>query len=77
MMSFELFSWILVGLSLAGNAFVVKKNVIGQWLWAIANVGWITYDLYMGVYSQAFLFAVYLGMCVWGIIEWSKEAKTS
>jgi hypothetical protein len=53
----------------------VKKNVIGQWLWAIANVGWISYDLYMGAYSQAFLFTVYLGMCVWGIIEWSKDAK--
>ncbi len=74
-MSFESLSWILVILSLAGNIFVVKKNVIGQWLWAISNVGWVTYDLYIEAYSQAFLFAVYLGICVWGIIAWTKDSK--
>lgn len=74
-MSFEAFSWILVVLSLAGNIFVIKKNVIGQWLWAVSNIGWIAFDLSIGAYSQAFLFAVYLGLCIWGIIAWSKEAK--
>lgn len=72
-MTFETLSWFLVALSLAGNIFVVKKNVIGQWLWAFANVGWISYDLYIGAHSQAFLFTVYLGLCIWGIIAWSKE----
>lgn len=75
MMSFDNLSWILVALSLAGNYFVIKKNVLGQWLWAIGNIGWIAFDLYMGAYSQAFLFTVYLGMCVWGIMLWTKEAK--
>jgi len=72
-MSFTDLSWILVALSLAGNVFVIKKNVLGQWLWAIANVGWIAFDLYMGAYSQAFLFVVYFGMCVWGIIAWTRD----
>lgn len=74
-MNFENLSWVLVAISLAGNYFVIKKNVVGQWLWALGNVGWITFDLAIGAYSQAFLFTVYLGMCVWGIILWSKEAK--
>ncbi len=74
-MSIETLSWILVFLSLTGNVFVIKKNVIGQWLWAIGNAGWVMFDLSIGAYSQAFLFAVYLAMCVWGIIEWSKESK--
>lgn len=76
-MSFEAFSWVLVALSLAGNVFVIKKNVIGQWLWAISNVGWVTYDISIGAYSQAFLFTVYLGLCIWGIIAWSKDKKTA
>ncbi len=71
-MSWEQLSWILVFLSLAGNVFVIKKNVAGQWLWAISNVGWIIFDLSIGAYSQAFLFLIYLGMCIWGIIAWSK-----
>jgi len=68
-------SWVFVGLSLLGNIFVIKKNVIGQWLWAVSNIGWIAFDLYIGAYSQAFLFSVYFCLCVWGIISWTKEAK--
>jgi len=74
-MSMESLSWVLVVLSLAGNVFVIKKNVLGQWLWALANLGWISFDLYIEAYSQAFLFAVYLGMCIWGIVAWSKESS--
>ena len=74
-MSVETLTWVLVILSLTGNVFVNKKNVLGQWLWALSNVGWVSYDLYIGAYSQAFLFCVYFGMCVWGIIAWSRDAK--
>lgn len=74
-MSFDDLSWILVALSLAGNVFVIKKNVLGQWLWALANVGWIMFDVYKGAYSQAFLFGVYFAMCIWGIVAWSREEK--
>jgi len=78
-MQWDQLSWLLVALSLLGNVFVIKKNVTGQWLWALSNLGWIAFDLYIGAYSQAFLFGVYFGMCVWGIIEWSraKPATTS
>jgi nicotinamide riboside transporter PnuC len=68
-------TWVLVVLSIGGNLFVIKKNVTGQWLWATSNVGWIAYFLYIGVYSSAFLFTVYLGLCVWGIISWTKDDK--
>lgn len=73
-MGFDL-SWVLVVLSLAGNIFVVKKNVLGQWLWAISNVGWVAFNLSIQVYSQAFLFAVYLFICVWGIYSWTKSDR--
>jgi nicotinamide riboside transporter PnuC len=71
-------SWFLVITSLAGNLLVVKKNVIGLWVWLISNVGWIIYDISIGAYSQAFLFVAYSFICVWGIIDWSKaDAKNS
>lgn len=76
-MTFEQFSWVFVLLSLAGNVFVIKKNVLGQWLWALANVGWISFDLYIEAYSQAFLFTIYLFLCAWGIYEWSKKPEES
>ncbi len=74
-MNWEILSWVLVVLSLSGNVFVIKKNVMGQWLWAISNIGWIIFNLSNGSYAQAFLFTVYFGMCVWGILAWSKESK--
>lgn len=72
-MTFEIFSWILAFVSLTGNFFVNKKNVLGQWIWAVSNVGWVTYNISIGSYAQAFLFSAYLGMCVWGIITWTKK----
>lgn len=72
-MSFENLSWVLVAISLLGNIFVIKRNVIGQWLWTVGNTGWILYDLSMGAYSQAFLFAAYLAMSIWGVIEWTRQ----
>jgi hypothetical protein len=47
MPSIESLTWILVAMSLAGNVFVIKKNITGQWLWALANIGWISYDFYI------------------------------
>lgn len=72
-MNWDLLSWCLVALSLIGNVFVIKKNVLGQWLWAISNVGWICFNIYLGAPAQAFLFAVYTGLCIWGIIAWSRQ----
>ena len=74
-MNWEDLTWILVAMSIMGNALVVKKNVRGQWLWAFANVGWVTYDISVGAYSQASLFGVYFFMSVWGIYAWTKEKK--
>lgn len=74
-MTIDNLTWFLVAMSLTGNVFVIKKNVLGQWLWAAANLGWVFYDLRKNAHSQAFLFSVYFAMCVWGIIVWSKEKK--
>lgn len=71
----EYASWLFVILSLAGNVFVIKKNVIGQWLWSISNVGWIAFDLSIQAYSQAFLFSVFLCISIWGIYSWTKSDR--
>jgi len=73
----HMFSWVFVALSLTGNIFIIKKNVIGQWFWAVSNIGWISFNLYIGVYSQAFLFSVYFCLCVWAIISWTKADRAA
>ena len=69
------YSWILVVLSLIGKPLVIKKRVLGQWIWAVSNIGWVFYNLSIDAYSQAFLFGVYLCLSIWGIIEWSDFSK--
>ncbi|MBT3394129.1 MAG: hypothetical protein HN411_03340 [Waddliaceae bacterium] len=70
--------WFLTALSLTGNLFIIKKNVTGQWVWAIANTGWIPFHYFHNHDSaSAFLFTVYLGLTVWGIISWTKSAKAA
>lgn len=68
-------SWILVIMSLLGNIFVIHKNVAGHWLWAVSNVGWISYNLALKAYPPAFLFTVYLGLSIWGIYSWTREDR--
>lgn len=67
-------SWILVAIALAGNVLVIKKSVMGQWFWMVSNTGFVIYDIAIHNYSQAFLFFIYLGMSVWGVTLWTKEA---
>lgn len=76
-MNWETLTWGLVALSLIGNVFVIKKNVVGQWLWALSNLGWICFNITIKAYAQAFLFTVFFGMCVWGIIAWSRSQRAT
>ncbi|MDP1880751.1 MAG: hypothetical protein Q8K60_07415 [Parachlamydiaceae bacterium] len=76
-MNFEDITWIFVATSVIGNAFVIKKNVGGQWICAIANLGWMCFDISIGAYSQAVLFGIYFFICIWGVIVWSKEKENS
>lgn len=74
-MDLEQVSWVFVILSLIGNAFVIQKNVMGQWLWTVSNFGWVVYDISFGAYSQACLFAAYFVMSVWGVYSWTRAEK--
>ena len=69
----EILGWVLVGLSILGNVFVIYKNVMGYYLWTVANTGWIIYHITLGLYPGTGLFGVYLGLGIWGIIKWNNQ----
>ena len=73
----EAFSWLFTFLSLLGYFFVIRKLLIGQWVWAISNIGWVAYHIYKDNPSSACLFAIYLAMNIWGITVWSREEVTA
>lgn len=71
------FALILTVVSLVGNILVNRQDWKGQMLWIFANAGWIYVDVKAGLYEQAFLFATYLVLAVWGMIKWKRTQNAS
>ena len=68
-------TWALTAVSLIGTVLNVKKIKYCFYIWTVANILWLAYDIYTGLYSRAVLDAVHLCFAVWGIIAWGKKPK--
>jgi len=62
--------WIVTGASIIGTVLNIKKKRICFVIWLITNSLWMLYDFSIGSYAQSALFAVYVCLAIWGIIEW-------
>ena len=67
--------WILAVLSVAGYLFVAKKNVVGLWLWLVANIGWVVINLSIKQYAQVSTYGFFVIITGYGIWEWTKDAR--
>ena len=67
---FNVISWIATILSLSGNYFVNRKNVLGMYIWTISNFIWIATALIRKDYAQLLLWVCYMGFSIEGIIKW-------
>lgn len=65
--------WIVTGASIVGTILNLKKKKICFWIWLFTNSLWCAYDVWITAYAQAGLQAVYVGLAIWGIIEWRKD----
>lgn len=65
-------SWVLVAIALAGTVFNVLRDRRGFALWSVSNFGLAGWNAVIGQWAQATLFAVYLGLSVWGWVAWRK-----
>ena len=63
-------TWLLTILAIVGVILNIQKKQICFYIWAVTNAGWAIIDFYKGIPAQAFLFLVYFGLSVWGIIKW-------
>ena len=72
-MIFEIFKWVIALLSLTGTVLNIKKKKVCFFIWLFTNICWTIIDLIHGVYSQAFLQFIYVGLSVWGIMEWRRD----
>jgi hypothetical protein len=72
MTTFEVFKWLIALASVAGVVLNIRRLRSCFYVWAVTNAAWAGIDLYHGVWAQAALQAVYLGLAVWGIKAWKK-----
>ncbi len=75
MTPFEISTWVLAVLSLAGVILNVRKDKRCFYLWGVANVGWVLINLRAGIPAQAALFLIYFGLSVWGFFDWRRHEK--
>jgi nicotinamide riboside transporter PnuC len=69
--------WVVTGLSILGTVLNIKKVKWCFWVWLFTNLSWCIYDVIIKNYAQSVLFAVYTGLAIYGIVEWSKRKKNA
>jgi len=66
-------TWILTALSITGVILNIKKKRICFYIWAVTNFSWMVVDYINEIHAQAFLFLIYFGLAIWGIVAWRKK----
>lgn len=65
--------WIVTVISVFGSILNARKSNKCFYVWIIANVFWLIYDIYTKLYSRAALDILQTIICISGIIHWRKE----
>jgi hypothetical protein len=69
-MFFESFKWATAVLSLVGVVLNIHRKRACFLVWAFTNSAWTAIDVYHGVWAQAALQAVYVGLAIYGLRKW-------
>jgi len=70
--------WILSAVSILGAILNTRKRVEGFYVWNIGNIGWILYIVLTAqkdLYGQILLWLAYIGVCCYGIYNWTWGGK--
>ena len=69
--------WLCVIISLSGNFFIIKKNILGFYLWLIADLFLIFYNFHIHEIAQGVLNITYTIFCLYGIKQWRINDKNN
>lgn len=65
--------WLVVIISLCGNIFIIKKNIIGFYLWILADIFLVFYNFSIHEIAQGVLYIIYTLFCIYGIKKWGSK----
>jgi nicotinamide mononucleotide transporter len=63
----------VTGLSIAAQVLMARKRLENWWVWIVANLLSIGLLAYKHLYITAGLYAVFLAICVLGLVEWTRS----
>jgi nicotinamide mononucleotide transporter len=54
--------------------WLLARKVIQNWhLWILADIVYVGLYLYKHLYLSAFLYAVFIPLCIWGLMKWQRS----
>ena len=59
--------------SLVAQYLLVKKYIENWIIWIIVDIVAVNVYIYKGLYPTAFLFGVYILLCIYGLYQWRKK----
>jgi hypothetical protein len=68
-------TYIITAASIIGTVANVLKKKWCFVIWLFTNTVWLIIDTAHGLYSQTILFAVYIILSVWGLLQWKDGYK--
>lgn len=67
--------WAITAMSLIGVVLNIHHKRSCFIIWGVTNFAWCVIDARHGIYSQAALQAVYLGLSFYGYRKWKEGSK--
>ena len=67
---FDFCKWSIAVLSLAGVVLNIRRQRACFLCWLVSNASWAVVDTIHGIYPQALLQLVYVGLSVYGFRKW-------
>jgi nicotinamide mononucleotide transporter len=63
---------LTTAMSLTAQYMLARKILQNWWLWMAADVIYVALYLYKGLYLTGFLYVIFFGLCVVGLLRWQK-----
>jgi hypothetical protein len=70
-------SWIFSAITIIGSIYNAYGKVAGFYLWILANICWIIYDIKFKLYSQIPMFIIFTITSIIGIKECRKKKRNN
>ena len=62
--------WVVATIAVVGVIYNVRKKRLCFIFWLFTNGFWFVRNIVKGEYAQAVTFAIFFGVCIYGIYAW-------